>query len=286
VRQGSLPQTELNYTGQRLDSTGLLFYNARYYDPQVGKFISSDTIVPKVSNPQAFNRYGYAYNNPLKYTDATGHRPLAGDEGDSDTSKEEQSDEEFKKERTDYALDPNDDTKFFTDERKQHVKERGFDEHEDGTRTKFDPDRGDTLDKVTDEAIQDPASEDRENPTSDRDATYSPNTDTTVIHARPFPEDREAWIFDEEGNPHGGGWTSIPGDPYPKKKDDFSSDLTTNLNNTTIFIPKASSSSSRIFSMDIIGGSDTRVFNSSVGIDNTSIYTPPPSVSGIRYSML
>ena len=75
VRQGSLPQTELNYTGQRLDSTGLLFYNARYYDPQIGKFISSDTIVPSAANPQAFNRYGYAYNNPLKYTDATGHCP-------------------------------------------------------------------------------------------------------------------------------------------------------------------------------------------------------------------
>jgi RHS repeat-associated protein len=73
VRQGSLPQTELNYTGQRLDSTGLLFYNARYYDPQLGKFISSDTIVPSAANPQTFNRYGYAYNNPLKYTDPTGH---------------------------------------------------------------------------------------------------------------------------------------------------------------------------------------------------------------------
>jgi RHS repeat-associated protein len=65
----------MNYTGQRLDSTGLLFYNARYYDPQIGKFISSDTIVPNAANPQTYNRYGYAYNNPLKYTDATGHCP-------------------------------------------------------------------------------------------------------------------------------------------------------------------------------------------------------------------
>jgi RHS repeat-associated protein len=36
----------MNYTEQKLDSTGLLFYNARYYDPNIGKFVSADTIVP------------------------------------------------------------------------------------------------------------------------------------------------------------------------------------------------------------------------------------------------
>ena len=38
--------TPRNYTGQYLDQTGLLFYNARYYDPVIGRFISPDTIVP------------------------------------------------------------------------------------------------------------------------------------------------------------------------------------------------------------------------------------------------
>jgi RHS repeat-associated protein len=73
VRTGGVAQTELNFTGQRKDATGLLFYNARYYDPVLGRFISADTIGPPHGNPQARNRYTYSLNNPLKYTDPTGH---------------------------------------------------------------------------------------------------------------------------------------------------------------------------------------------------------------------
>ncbi|MEN8615485.1 RHS repeat-associated core domain-containing protein, partial [Dehalogenimonas sp. THU2] len=72
TRTGSVP-TDEKFTGQRLDSTGLYYYGARYYDPAIGRFISADTIVPDFMNPQAFNRYSYCYNNPLKYTDPTGH---------------------------------------------------------------------------------------------------------------------------------------------------------------------------------------------------------------------
>jgi hypothetical protein len=39
----------------------------------LGRFISSDTIVPEPGNSQSFNRYAYVYNNPLKYTDPSGH---------------------------------------------------------------------------------------------------------------------------------------------------------------------------------------------------------------------
>jgi RHS repeat-associated protein len=46
VRSGSVPQTRRNYTGQELDATGLLYYNARYYDPQLARFISADSVVP------------------------------------------------------------------------------------------------------------------------------------------------------------------------------------------------------------------------------------------------
>jgi RHS repeat-associated protein len=69
---GTLP-TDKEFTGQRLDSTGLYYYGARYYDPMIGRFISPDTIVPDPTNPQALNRYSYVLNNPLKYTDPTGH---------------------------------------------------------------------------------------------------------------------------------------------------------------------------------------------------------------------
>jgi RHS repeat-associated protein len=66
------------YTGQELDdSTGLYDYGARYYDPALGRFISPDTIVPDPGNPQALNRYTYVLNNPLLYTDPSGHSWLS-----------------------------------------------------------------------------------------------------------------------------------------------------------------------------------------------------------------
>jgi len=67
VKSGGIGQTSLNYTGQRLDGTGLLYYNARYYDPALGKFLSPDNV------SDGLNRYAYVHNNPLKNTDPTGH---------------------------------------------------------------------------------------------------------------------------------------------------------------------------------------------------------------------
>ncbi|MBI5756782.1 MAG: cell wall hydrolase, partial [Nitrospirae bacterium] len=52
---------------------GLYYYGARYYNPQLGRFISPDSIVPNPGNPQDLNRYIYAGNNPLLYIDPTGH---------------------------------------------------------------------------------------------------------------------------------------------------------------------------------------------------------------------
>jgi RHS repeat-associated protein len=62
------------YTGQELDKeTGLYYYNARYYDSRIGRFISPDTIIPDASDSQQFNRYSYVLNNPVMNTDPTGH---------------------------------------------------------------------------------------------------------------------------------------------------------------------------------------------------------------------
>lgn len=62
------------YTGQELDSeTGLYNYNARLYDPVLGKFITADSIVPNPGDPQSFNRYSYVRNNPVNYIDPSGH---------------------------------------------------------------------------------------------------------------------------------------------------------------------------------------------------------------------
>jgi RHS repeat-associated protein len=65
--------TDIGYTGQRLDTTGLMFYNARYYYSYLNRWIQPDTIVLDYSNPQSLNRFGYVNNNPLKYTDPSGH---------------------------------------------------------------------------------------------------------------------------------------------------------------------------------------------------------------------
>ncbi|GEM_PF-2201388 len=96
--------TDMKYTGQRLDGTDLYFYNARYYDAGIGRFISPDQFVqngpgfdlvssaltvnlartgygayPQTNNTapvdtQALNRYSYVLSNPLKYTDPYGWR--------------------------------------------------------------------------------------------------------------------------------------------------------------------------------------------------------------------
>ncbi|TMX33218.1 RHS repeat-associated core domain-containing protein [Vibrio sp. Hep-1b-8] len=55
------------------NSSGLINMNARLYDPVIGRFLSADTFVPEPSFSQSYNRYAYVYNNPLKYTDPTGH---------------------------------------------------------------------------------------------------------------------------------------------------------------------------------------------------------------------
>ena len=68
--------TDLDFTGQRRDGFGLLDYNARYYSPTLGRFLSADSLIPQPGNVLAWDRYGYSNNNPLKYTDPDGHCPL------------------------------------------------------------------------------------------------------------------------------------------------------------------------------------------------------------------
>ena len=69
--------TDRLFTSQRFDnSSGLYYYNARYYDPHLGRFIQPDSLVPDPLNPQAWNRFSYCYNNPVTFNDPSGHDPV------------------------------------------------------------------------------------------------------------------------------------------------------------------------------------------------------------------
>ncbi len=62
------------FTGQQeIPTIGLYFYNSRFYDAALGRFVSPDSIIPQQQGTQAWDRYAGMNNNPIRYTDPTGH---------------------------------------------------------------------------------------------------------------------------------------------------------------------------------------------------------------------
>lgn len=65
------------YTGhEHLQGVNLIHMNGRLYDPVIHRFLQPDNFVSDPQNTQAFNRYSYVLNNPLKYSDASGELPV------------------------------------------------------------------------------------------------------------------------------------------------------------------------------------------------------------------
>jgi RHS repeat-associated protein len=60
------------YTGKEIDATGLYYYGARYYDPDLGRFMTRDLLAGKKAVPQSLNLYSYCLNNPVKMIDPAG----------------------------------------------------------------------------------------------------------------------------------------------------------------------------------------------------------------------
>ena len=66
--------TTRGFTGhEMLDAVGAVHMNGRIYDPALGRFLRADPFVQFPANLQSHNRYSYALNNPLAYTDPSGH---------------------------------------------------------------------------------------------------------------------------------------------------------------------------------------------------------------------
>jgi RHS repeat-associated protein len=68
--------TDYHFTGQREESAlgGIYWFQSRWFDPTLGRFTSPDTIVPAgTQGTQAWDRYAFVNNNPVRYTDPTGH---------------------------------------------------------------------------------------------------------------------------------------------------------------------------------------------------------------------
>jgi len=67
------------FTGHVLDAaTGMNYMQQRYYDPQIGRFLSVDPVTAYSSPVGAFNRYRYANSNPYKFFDPDGRASCTG----------------------------------------------------------------------------------------------------------------------------------------------------------------------------------------------------------------
>ena len=61
------------YNSEARDDSGLDYLRARYYDSQGGTFLSEDSYPGEATDPLSQNRYSYVQNNPVNYTDPSGH---------------------------------------------------------------------------------------------------------------------------------------------------------------------------------------------------------------------
>ena len=66
-------QNSFCFAGESYENeTGLIYLRNRYYDPEIGRFITADHHFGELKNPQSFNPYAYISNNPVNYVDPLG----------------------------------------------------------------------------------------------------------------------------------------------------------------------------------------------------------------------
>jgi len=73
------PEDGPGYTGHVNDAdSGLVYMQARYYDPEVGRFLSTDPASGAAGSVLAFSRFTYANNNPVMNVDPDGRQTVPG----------------------------------------------------------------------------------------------------------------------------------------------------------------------------------------------------------------
>ena len=82
---GTLEKMEFldrGYTGhEHLQAINIIHMNGRLYDPNLRRFLAADNYIQDMTNTQSYNRYAYAFNNPLMYTDPSGNTSENGEIG-------------------------------------------------------------------------------------------------------------------------------------------------------------------------------------------------------------
>ncbi|HCC07105.1 MAG TPA: hypothetical protein DEP72_02915, partial [Clostridiales bacterium] len=74
IEQTGNPDNNITYAGYQYDKeTGLYYLNARMYDPVTARFLQEDTYRGSASDPLSLNLYTYCHNEPMMYTDPSGH---------------------------------------------------------------------------------------------------------------------------------------------------------------------------------------------------------------------
>ncbi|MFP3940898.1 MAG: RHS repeat domain-containing protein, partial [Thermoanaerobaculia bacterium] len=70
-------QSRYGYTSRELDPTGQMYYRARYYQPDLGRFTTQDSFPGFLNMPASLHSYQYVLNNPARFTDPFGLAVLA-----------------------------------------------------------------------------------------------------------------------------------------------------------------------------------------------------------------